>query len=241
MNDRALQDELIRYLTDAHHRRQGPGVLPIAAAEAQKATQFSHFLARHYYRDRLARSFQYSRRFRQTTGRRAEEVVDSTQFDSFLDNCVLGSLAAAQQVGTSAREYLSAVAAPAPWWSELLEYEYAYFLQTATSEQVAHRGRPSPRTSACLREFSWGLPELLAELRAGTLAGEDGRRAVTLLFSRTETGKIYVVEVEPAVAKVFRATDGRRRVEEIAAASGIAIEETRQVLEALSTIGAVRI
>ncbi len=241
MNDRTLQDELIRYLTDAHQRRQGPGVLPLASREARKATQFSHFLARHYYRDRVARSFQYSRKFRATTGRLAEEVVDSAEFDSFLGTCVLGSLAAAEQVGASARAHLSAVAHPAPWWSELLEYECAYFLQAATSEVAEKRGCPSPGTSTCLRQFSWGLPELVAELREGRIAAEDCRREVTLLFSRTETGKIYVVEVEASITNVFRATDGWRSSNEIAMAAGVAPEEVREVLQALGSIGAVNI
>jgi hypothetical protein len=239
MNDRALQDELIRYLTDADQRRQGPGLLPIAAPEARKATRFSHFLARHYYRDRLARSFQYSRQFRQITSRRAEEVVDSPPFDSFLESCVLGSLAAAQQVGGSARAYLSETYR-APWWTELLQYEYAYFLQAATLEQSEQHDRLAPRTSACLEQFSWDLPELLKTLREGTTPGDDLRRDVTLLFSRTDTGKIYVVEVEMAVAKVFRATDGRRTRKQIAEAAGMAADETHRVLEALGSIGAVR-
>jgi hypothetical protein len=239
MNDRALQDELIRYLTDAHQRRQGPGALPIAPGQARKATQFSHFLARHYYRDRLTRSFQYSRQFREITGRRAEEVVDFPQFDSFLESCVLGSLAAAEAVGASASAYLADVPHPVPWWNELLEYEYAYLLQTATSDNAQRPKHPTRGTSATLRQFSWGLPEGFAKLREGTISADLCRREVTLLFSRTQSGKIYVLEVEAAVAKVFRAADGSRGINEMAAAAEIPADEVLQVLEALAAIGAV--
>ncbi len=239
MNDRALQDELIRYLTDAHQRRHGPGTLPIAPGQARKATQFSHFLARHYYRDRLARSFQYSRQFREITGRRAEEVVDFPQFDFFLESCVLGSLAAAEAVGAGARTYLAGVPHPVCWWNELLEYEYAYFLQTATSENSQESNHPTRGTSATLRQFSWGLPESLTKLREGMIPADLCRRDMALLFSRTQTGKIYVVEVETAVARVFRAADGSRGSEEIAAAAEIPADEARQILDALASIGAV--
>ncbi len=241
MNDRALQDQLILYLTDARQRRQGPGVLPLGAGEARKASRFSNFLARHYYRDRLARSFQYSRQFRPATGRLAEEVVDSPEFDCFLESCVLGSLTAAEQVGASAKAHLAAVPHPAHWWSEMLEYEYAYFLQAATSQSQEMRGHPSPGTSACLRHFSWGFPELFAKVREGKLADGDCRRELTLLFSRTDMGKIYVVEVEANVANLFRAIDGRLTSEEIAASAGIEPEEAFRVLQALATIGAVKI
>jgi hypothetical protein len=128
---------------------------------------------------------------------------------------------------------------PAPWWSELLEYEHAYLLQTATSENAPRTKHPACGASACLRQFSWSLPDILPKLRGGTIPEDVRRREVTLLFSRTETGKIYVVEVEAAIAKVFRAADGNRTSNEIAAAAAIPAEETQQVLEALAAIGAI--
>ena len=239
MRDRAVQDEVIRYLADGNVRAQGPHSAPISAGEAAKAAQFAHFLARRYYRDRLARSFRYSHRFRKPTGRIAEEVVDGKEFDQFLTECVMGSLESAQRVGAMARAHLSTAPTPGTWWPDLLDYEYAYFLQAATAERRASLDRPSSGVSAICRHFAWALPELLPRLRAGEAPGDDLRREATLLFSRTHAGWIYVVEVESVMESVFRATDSHRTVDEIAEATGVSAEQAHAMLASLSSIGAV--
>ncbi len=240
MADRAVQDEIIRYLADANARAQGRRGGPISVGEAAKAVQFAHFLARRYYRDRLARSFRYSHRLRMQTGRIAEEVVDFAEFDQFLHACVMGSLGSARRVGEMARVHLTAAPQPGPWWPELLDYEYNYFLQAATSQPPPKSERPAPGLSTVCRQFTWALPEMLPRLRAGEAIGDDLRREVTLLFSRTEAGRIYVVEMEATVDRVFHATDGVRSVEEIAESVGSGVQQVCQALEALVEIGAVR-
>lgn len=241
MSDRAVQDDVIRYLADARVRaRKTPGP-PISEHEASKATQFAHFLARRYYRDRLARSFRYSHHFRRQTRRVAEEVVDRGEFDHFLSDCVMGSLEAAQRVGEIARAHLSSAPAPGSWWSELLDYEYAYFLQAATSEHVASGEGLTRGVSAVCQRFAWALPEVLQRLRAGEAIHDDLRREVALLFSRTHAGRIYVVEVEPEVERIFLATNGQRSAEEIAVVAGVPAERTSAILRSLAEIGAVQI
>jgi hypothetical protein len=241
MSDRAVQDEIIRYLADGRVRAQGRRGGPISAGEAGKAVQFAHFLARRYYRDRLARSFRYSHRFRVQPGRVAEEVVDHAEFDQFLSECVMGSLESARRVGEMARSHLTRSGPPGAWWPDLLDYEYAYFLQTATAERGASSGeRPSPGLSAVCRRFAWALPDVLPRLRAGDPIGDDLRREVTLIFSRTHAGRIYVVEVEPTMERVFRATDGRRTVEEIAEAAGVPPNQAGTLLASLDSIGALQ-
>ena len=240
MSDRTVQDDVIRYLADARVRAQEPHGAPISSGEAAKAAQFAHFLARRYYRDRLSRSFRYSHRFRAQTGRVAEEVVDRTEFDHFLNECVMGSLEAAQRVGEMALAHLRAAPAPGAWWAELLDYEYCYFLQAATSERAASSGHPAPGVSAVCRRFTWALSEMLPRLRAGEAIQDDIRRAVVLLFSRTHAGRIYVVEVEPELESVFRATDGQRSVEAIAAVAEVPIERASAILRSLTEIGAVQ-
>ncbi len=240
MNDRAVQDEVIRYLADANARAQGPHGAPISVGQAAKAAQFAHFLARRYYRDRLARSFRCSHRFRKPTGRIAEEVVDGKEFDQFLTECVMGSLESAQRVGAMARAHLIADPPPAAWWPDLLDYEYAYFLQAATAERRASLDRPSPGVSAVCRRFAWALPEMLPRLRSGETLGDDLRCEATLLFSRTHAGRIYVVEVEPTMESVSRATNGHRTLDEIAQATGISAEQARAMLASLAGIGAVQ-
>src|SRR5581483_24793 len=193
MSDRALHDRVIRYLTDAPARAAGPVSLPITPVEADRAGRFANFLARHYYRDRLARSFQYSYGFREQTGRSAEQVADSAEFDAFLPACVLGSLASAQRVGEMARQYLLA-AHRTPWWESLVEYEYAYFLQAATSELAPESQFPSRGPSAVLKRFEWRMPELLSKIRAVpaeilTIEVSALHQPVMLLFSRNREGR----------------------------------------------------
>ncbi len=241
MSDRAVQDEIIRYLADGKVRAQGRRGGPISAGEAAKAVQFARFLARRYYRDRLARSFRYSHRLRMQTGRIAEEIVDFAEFDQFLIECVMGSLESARCVGGMARTHLTASPPPGAWWPDLLEYEYAYFLQAATAERGESRERPSPGVSAVCRRFTWALPEMLPRLRASDPIGDDLRREATLLFSRTDAGRIYVVEVEPTMERVFRATDGHRTVDEIAEAAGVPAEQAGAMLASLAGIGAVQV
>jgi len=241
MSDRAVQDDVIRYLADAKVRGRQPRPVPICPGEAPKASRFAHFLARRYYRDRLARSFRYSHRLRGQTGRIAEEVVDTEQFDLFLNQCGLGSLESARKVGEIACSHLNAAPEPGPWWRDLLDYEYAYFLQAATAERGASTDHPSPGISAVCRQFAWALPEMLPRLRAGKPIDDNLRREVKLLFSRTDMGRIYVVEIDATMERVFRAGDGTRLVEQIAACAGTSVQSTQQALEALEEIGALRI
>ncbi len=241
MSDRAVQDEVIRYLADANVRTHGPRRVPISVGEAAKAAQFAHFLARRYYRDRLARSFRYSHRFRKQTGRIAEEVVDRTEFDQFLTDCAMGSLDSAHRVGEMARAHLTTALPSTSWWPDLLDYEYAYLLQAATAERGVSGDQPSPGVSAVCRRFAWALPEMLPRLRAGEAIADDLRRKATLLFSRTHAGRIYVVEVEPPMESVFCATDGRRTVDAIAEAAGVPAQQAQAVLVSLAGIGAVRL
>jgi hypothetical protein len=240
MSDRAVQDEVIRYLADAKVRTQKPH-WPICAGEAPKASRFAHFLARRYYRDRLARSFGYSYRLRGQTGRIAEEVVDTGQFDLFLNECALGSLGSARWVGRIARSHLSAASEPGPWWRDLLDYEYAYFLQAATAERGASTDHPSPGVSAVCRQFAWALPEMLPRLRSGGAITNELRIEVTLMFSRTHTGRIYVVEIDATMERIFRAADGTRSREEIASWAGTRLQSTHRALEALAAIGAIQL
>lgn len=239
MNDRALQDELIRYLSDARLRAAPSPFLKLRGDEAQKAQRFARFLARRYYRDRLIRSFRYSRRFADRTGRRAEEVCDLPQFGSFLEGCVLGSLASARTTGEVARAHLAPGASHFPWWSDLTAYEAAHLLQTATTERAQPGSRYLQSPSALCRRFAWALPEMLPRLCCGEDPGEEFRRGVTLLFSRTHMGRIFVVELEAPTAAVFAAADGSRTPRGIAEAAAVTRDAAEEALRGLCEIGAV--
>ncbi len=239
MNGRALQDEIIRYLSDACLRAAPPQSLKLTGDEAEKANKFARFLARRYYRDRLIRSFRYSRIFADKTGRRAEEICDRKEFEPFLDQCVLGSVASARRAGEMAVAHLSPGQSLFPWWSELTAYEAAHLLQTATTERLP----PGPRyqrcpSATCIR-FKWALAEMLPRLRKGQPVGEEFHRGVTLLFSRTHMGKIYVVELDESTAGVFGATDGARGVEQIAESAAVTLLQAEEALSNLVRVGAV--
>jgi len=234
-SDRDLQDIVITYLADATLRRAPVSPLPLFPEQAQRAGKFARFLARRYYRDRLARSFRYSRRFAAA----AETLVDTPAFDVFLDDCVLGSAAAAGRVGDMAVDYLKSCQSPHPWWSDLLQYEGLFFLQTATTESVSPAKFPQPAASARCRKFSWNLPDLLPELKTGRPISGSLRHEVVLSFSRTPQGRIYVVEVDDATAAVFRAADSRLSASQIAEAISLSPEFVQQTLAALVQIGAL--
>jgi hypothetical protein len=238
-SDRDLQDKVIRYLADAKARNKNSSDLPISPEQARKAEKFGRFLARRYYRDRLARSFRYSRLFASAIGRIAEQVVDGKSFQDFLNECVMGSLEAAQRVGQMAVTYLSDVQAPAAWWDELLAYEQAFFLQAATAEAAPVTDFPRRGRSAVCCTFRWNLPEILARLKSAQNIGDDLKKDVLLLFSRTGGGKIYVVEIEESSELVWRHTEGSRTAEQIAAAASLPVQTVQDTLQALSQIGAV--
>ena len=238
-SDRDLQDDVIRYLVDARARNKSSAELPLSPEQARRAEKFGRFLARRYYRDRLARSFRYSRMFASAIGRTAEQVVDGEAFQDFLNESVMGSLEAAQRVGEMAVTHLSNVPEPGAWWEELLAYEQAFFLQAATSESEPVMDIPRRRRSAVCCAFRWNLPEILTRLKSAQNIGDDLKKDVVLLFSRTTGGKIYVVEIEESSVAVWRHTDGTQRVEQIASAMSLPVQTVQDILQALSQIGAV--
>ncbi len=188
---------------------------------------------------RLERSFRYTRQFGAHTGRVAEGVVDGAQFQSFLERCVQGSFAAARQAGEMAVVHLDTARHPGPWWRDLVEYEYAYFLQAATSEPGTRTRRHTRGASAFCQTFAWFLPEVLERLRSGQPIEDELRHECTLLFSRTHLEKIFVVELEKDAPAVFRSTNGFRTPEQIAVAAGVPVEAAVALLEQFVEMGAV--
>jgi hypothetical protein len=236
-NDRDLQDDVIRYLSDARLRSIETADEILDEREASRAQRFSHFLARRYYRDRLSRGFRYSASL---VGKEqsAENVVDTSDFDSILDRCALGSLASSIEVGRLARYRLLSLHSEA-WWSELLEYERAFFLQLATSEVTSKGTFPQKNASAVLHLFQVQIAELLTRLRTGAnLAGVPGGET-TLLFSRTVHGRIYVVELDDKTSAVFQSIDGTRSPEAVATLCGASLEDIRRILATLADIGSL--
>ena len=236
-NDRDLQDDVIRYLADATLRSVETANQILDEQEWGRAQRFSRFLARRYYRDRLSRGFRYSASLI-AKEQSAEQIVDAFDFHPILDRVVLGSLASSIEVGCLAFSRLLSRRSE-NWWSELLEYERAFFLQLATSEVAATGTLPQKNASAVMRDFHLYIPELLTRLRTGAdLAGIPGG-TTTLLFSRTVHGKIYVVELDERTSTVFRSVDGTRSPEELATICGASREDIQRILATLADIGSI--
>ncbi|MFL6439076.1 MAG: hypothetical protein ACJ71Q_15975 [Terriglobales bacterium] len=235
--DRDLQDSIIRHLTDANARAQGIAVEYLDGPEAERAERFSRFLARRYYRDRLSRGFRYSAKLvdRQNA---ADHLPDSAQFESILDDCVLSSIATSRAVGELAVTHLVPFWHE-EWWSELLEYERAFFLQLATSEATPSSKFPQRSTSTIVRTFEFDLPELLVRLKSEQIPTQASRRAVTLLFSRTHVGRVYVVELDTLSAAVLDAIDGKTTLERIPSLRRMSATETQRVFTTLAEVGAI--
>jgi len=236
-HDREVQDEVIRYLTDAKLRSGETNTELLDEDEAERARRFSRFLARRYYRDRLHRGFRYSATLI-SSAQAPEHVVESQEFDSILETCTLGSLETSRRVGRLALERVLPLRQE-EWWSELLDYELAFFIQLATSETTVPDAVPKRNSSAILHRFQFRLPELLQRLRVGQSLAVDLRGEVTLLFSRTNHGKIYVVETDDSSVAIFAAIDGIKTQEEMARACAIPVDETRRILSTFSDIGTV--
>jgi hypothetical protein len=232
--DRDLQDRIIRHLTDANARLQGAALEYLDESEAQRAERFSRFVARRYYRDRLSRGFRYSAKLVDPQNA-ADQVADSPQFKSILDTCLLGSMASSRAVGELAVRQLLPLRREG-WWSELLEYEVAFFLQLATSEAAAPSKFPQKGTSTIVRTFEFDVPELLVRLRSEEIPISASDRPVILLFSRTHQGRVYVVELDTASAAVFDTINGKTAMESISSLHG---KETERVFPKLTEIGAI--
>ena len=236
LSDREFHDRLIHYLTDANLRSSRPSSDFLDETQAKRAERFSRFLARRYYRDRLHRGFHYSANLLDSA--RAADVVDTPQFDPVFSGCVLGSLATAKVVGHLAFSSLRSLRKD-EWWSELLEYEFAFFLQLATLEVSRAAGFAELGLSTIVREFQFRIPDILQHLKSWDAPVTDVRGSTVLLFSRTPHGKIYVVELAGTAAAVVRAVDGKHANAEIARAAGIDLEEAIRILAELSSINAV--
>ena len=235
--DRDIQDRVIRYLTDSGLRSASKGEVFLDWNEAKRAERFSYFLARRYYRDRLNRGFRHSAALLRAENA-AVNLADSMTFDSILQTCILGSLATARTVGALVLSELRGRRSE-EWWSELLEYEFAFFVQIATSEPTPICRFLQHGISTTTREFRFAIPEVLENLKEGEAPTNAPRKPTTLLFSRTHHGRIYVVELDPTAIAVMEAVNGSRQVAEIAESAGLPQEETDRVLADLIRISAV--
>ena len=93
--------------------------------------------------------------------------------------------------------------------------------------------------SAVCKQFEWNSPDVIRRIKAGEPVGDELRKKVTLLFSRTHGGRVYAVEIETTVESVFRAADGTRTTDEIAVATSLPRGKVSDIMTSLAEIGAV--
>lgn len=235
--DRALHDRVIRYLTDVNSQTAETSAELLEQPEAMRARRFSRFLARRYYRDRLNRGFRYSASLL-GPGSAAERVVDCVEFESILGTCVLGSLTTSAAVADLALR-MALPKRNETWWSNLLEYERALFLQLATSQSTPPTHLVRRSLSSVVRQFEFRMPELVGRLQRGEVPTQDLQGSAELLFSRTPHGKIYVVELDAITTAVLHHIDGQSNVAEVARSSGVSVEDADRTLSVLTELGAV--
>jgi hypothetical protein len=191
-----------------------------------------------YYRRELQQGFRNSWPFAQSRGMTAAQVVDSSDCEAILHECPSGGLDCARRIGELTVVLLDPIA-PGPWWRDLLNYERAWFIQSATTADGPPTNRPRRGISAMCLNFSWDAPEMIKRLQAGASLSAEYRRAVTLVFARNQEGRVFVAEVSPEYERVFRATNGLRTAEQIALIAGVSQEQAKQILGALAGIGSI--
>ncbi len=262
MNDRGLQDLVLRALADAPFRAS-PAWRERALADPAPLERFARFLARHFYYERIVHFFKYSRALTRVTGRSPEAILRAPAFDSLLPTVVLGSRdsaaavadLAAAQVAAGRREEI-------PYLGDLLTYERAMMVAESGPRVWREAGRretgnernagngergvangtaPELVEGTVLLHLSYDLPVVLPKLLAPwTELPPCPERLTTLLIARSQHGRVAVARADAAVATVVELADGRTTLEDLAREAGLRPAELQATLHGLTELGAVR-
>jgi hypothetical protein len=249
-SDRAVQDRVIRALADARYR-VSPEWLVQQLADPDRLERYAHFLARHFYHERLVQFFKYSRALARVTGRRPEAVLTQAAFDALLPGVVLGSRDTARAVAGLAVAYVGAAPMSIPYLQELLAYEEAMMVVEAGPRVWRDRavGAAGPHPDAAptlvegtvILELTYDLPAVLPELlRPWTAVPLAPQRPTTLLVARSPHGRVAVARSEATVAALVRFADGERSLAQLAAETGLAVRELEATVQGLVELGALR-
>jgi hypothetical protein len=249
-SDRAVQDRVIRALADARYR-VSPEWLVQQLADPDRLERYAHFLARHFYHERLVQFFKYSRALARVTGRRPEAVLTQAAFDALLPGVVLGSRDTARAVAGLAAAYVGAAPMAIPYLKELLAYEEAMMVVEAGPRVWRDRavGAAGPHPGAApilvegtvILELTYDLPAVLPELlRPWTAVPLAPQRPTTLLVARSPHGRVAVARSDATVAALVRFADGERSLAQLAAETGLAVRELEATVPGLVELGALR-
>jgi len=251
VNDRALQDEVIRALADAPYRASAEW-RERGLADAGRVERFARFLARHFYHERIVHFFKYSRALARVTARWPEAVLRQPGFDALLATAVLGERATAHAVARLVTAYVAGE--EVPYHEDLLRYQEAMMVVEAGPRVWRDTGRDDDRPAVAppppppelvegteLLELEYDLPTVLPELlRPWTTPPEAPRRETRLIVARSRHGRVAVARASDAIASVVRFADGARTVDDLARAAGLRPGDIAATLRDLTEIGAVR-
>ncbi|PYP59080.1 MAG: hypothetical protein DMD44_05720 [Gemmatimonadetes bacterium] len=249
--DRAVHDRVIRALADARYRAS-PAWQTYHLADPDRVERYARFLARHFYYERIVQFFKYSRALARITGRPPEAVLRGDAFDLLLPSVVLGSRETAQAVARLVVGHVGAARAPIPYLADLLRYEEAMMLVEAgpriwrddtRTEGTGSRERHAPEKvkGTVLLELAFDLPAVLPRLlQPWTEVPLAAVRPTQLLVARSPHGRVAVARSDAGIAAVMQLADGKRTLEQLAAAAGLAVGDLEATLEGLVELGAVR-
>ena len=250
MNDRAIQDAVIRALADAPYRA-GAEWKARALADPERVERYARFLARHFYHERIVHFFKYSRALARATQRHPETVLASSGFTALLPSAVLGSRETARAVARLVVDYVMTSDARIPYLADLLEYERAMMVvesgprvwREPRDSGLGTRDSNAPETveGTVLLGLDYDLPVVLPELLkpwTEVPTAPDGH--VKLLIARSKHGRVAVARTTEAVASIVELADGRKSLEDIARQAGLRPAELEATVQGLVELGAVR-
>ncbi len=250
-SDRALQDDVIRALADAPYRASADWRRR-ALADPDRMERYARFLARHFYYERIVHFFKYSHTLARVTGCAPEGILQSPAFDALLPALVLGSRETAGAVARLVTAHVAARGALVPYSGDLLRYETAMMVveagprvwrdaDGAEGAGSGERYRPETVEGTVLLELTYDLPAVLPKLlQPWTEPPQAPERRTKLLVARSPHGRVAVARSDESVAAVIELADGKRTLEELAAAAGLAVARLGETVEALVELGAVR-
>jgi hypothetical protein len=249
-SDRALQDTIITALADARFRAS-PGWIDQHLVDGDRVERFSRFLARHFYYERVAHFFKYSRALARVSGRRPEDVVRGEGFEEILPGVVLGSRETASQVGKLVVEdQLRSDHADIPYFEDLLRYQEAMMVVESGPRDWNGAVEPTAPLDQVLAQLAEGttlleldhdlpavLPSLLAPWKEPPTAP---RQPTALVVARSPQARVSVVKGSAALVGVLKEVDRPRSTRELAARLGLEPYALGALLQDLAGIGAVR-
>lgn len=250
MNDRALQDLVIRALADAPFRSSSAWRNE-GLADPERVERFARFLARHFYFERIHHFFRYSRALARVTRRTPDAVPGTSEFEELLPELVLGSRKSAAAVAQLVVRYQQAGdGARIPYMTDLLRYEEAMMLVESGARVWRDRvtrdgrgGRANPATveGTTLLDLGYDLPAVLPLLlQPWTEVPDCPWRSTKLLIARSRHGRVSVARTTVVIDTIIALADGRKTIEDLAAEAGLRPAELEATLQGLVELGAVR-